>query len=606
MIEYKRQFQDFIDATRDSRELSERDRDYIDHKQWTPAQSQVLKARGQAPVVINRIKPKHDFLLGLERQSRTDPKAYPRTPEHEKDAESITDALRYVADNTGLDTIASDVFDQVSGEGYGAAIVEVEGETSEIKIRQIPWDRFYYDPHSRKRDFTDATYMGVTTWLYMDEAEVMFPDADLNSIGEQNSEDQTFEDRPLWIDKKNRARPRIRVNEHYCKKKGVWHVVFFSFDTVLKEIEESPFLSYEGPKPVPSCPIVANSAYVDRDNARYGITRGLIDIQDEINHRRSKALHMLSNVTVLREKGVVESGTRVLNQLASGKADIELLSDGRFEVDRNNELAAGQFELLQEAKSEIDNVGVNATLAGKDERSLSGRAIQAKQAGGAVELGHLMDGHNDWKRRIYLQVWSRIKQFWTEERWVRVTDDESNVRFVGLNKRVTGRDLVAERLGTEPQGVEFALQQQGAALIPGELDRVVGVENEVAQIDVDIILSESPDTITLQQETFEQLVQLGQAYGPENVPFEDIVKASPLKSSIKDELLQRRDGGLEQAEQARQAAQQQQLEANDVQQKLDQADMASKLAKARKDNAEADATILENTIVEQQLGLNLG
>ena len=607
MIDFQQQFKDFIDSSRDARLLSERDRDYIDHKQWTAEQERVLKARGQAPVVINRIKPKHDFLLGLERQSRSDPKAYPRTPQHEADAESITDALRFVADNTGLDQIASDVFDQVSGEGYGAAIVEVEGPNNEIKIRQIPWDRFYYDPHSRQRDFKDASYMGITTWLWLDEALEMFPDCEdkLKSVGEQASEEQTFDDKPLWVDKKHRNRPRVRINEHYFKHKGVWHVVFFSFDQVLKDPEESPFMSYDG-EPAPSCPIEASSAYIDRDNNRYGIVRGLIDIQQEINHRRSKALHMLSNVTVIRDKGIVESGTRLLNQLTSGKADIELLTDGRFEIDRNQELAQGQVALLQEAKGEIDNVGVNATLAGKDERSLSGRAIQAKQAGGSVELTHILDGHNDWKRRIYTQVWNRIKQFWTEERWVRVTDDEQNARFVGLNQRINGRDMLAEQLGTEPQGVEFALAQNQIPLAPGELDRVVGVANDVSQIDVDIVIAEAPDTVTLQQETFEQLVQLGQAYGPEAVPFEDIVRASPLKPSVKEELLQGKGATDEERAQAQQVAMEQQMADAEAERNEKQADMAAKLAKARKDNADADAQMLENKIVQSQLGLNFG
>ena len=38
-----------------------------------------------------------------------------------------------------------DVFDQVARDGYGACIIEVEGEgeNSEIKIRQVPRDRFY-------------------------------------------------------------------------------------------------------------------------------------------------------------------------------------------------------------------------------------------------------------------------------------------------------------------------------------------------------------------------------------------------------------------------------------------------------------------------------
>lgn len=598
MTDFKQQFSDFIDATRASRELSERDRDYIDHKQWTAAQRAVLQSRNQAPVVINRIKPKHDFLLGLERASRTDPKAFPRTPQHAQDAESITDALRFVADNTNLDQVASDVFDQVTGEGYGALIVEVEGPRSEIKIRQVPFDRFYYDPHSRRRDFSDASYLGITTWLWLDEAEELFPDADLSSLGEQfGGEGQTFDDKPLWVDKKHRNRPRVRINEHYFKKDGVWQVVFFSFDKTLREPEPSPFMDYSTETPYPCCPVIANSAYVDRDNNRYGIVRGLIDIQDEINHRRSKALHMLSNVTVIREAGVVASGTRTLDQLTSGKADIELLTDGRFEVDRNLELSQGQLLLLQEAKGEIDEVGVNATLAGKEGRSLSGRAIQAKQAGGQIEIGHIIDSHNDFKRRVYVQIWNRVKQFWDDERWIRVTDDESNSRFIALNKRVRGRDLLAEQMQAQPEEVEGLLQSEGVAMMPGEVDRVVGIENEVSQLDIDIVLAESPDMVTLQQETFEQLVQLGQAYGPEAVPFQDIVRASPLRPSIKEELLQGKGENEEQRAQMAQMLQQQQLEAAQMEKFTKESEVAAKLAKARKDNADADAQLIENAAV---------
>ena len=96
-------YEAWADATNLSRPLIERDRDYVDHKQWTSNEARTLQDRGQAAVVMNRIKPKVEFMRGLESQSRTDPKAFPRTPKHEDDAEAITDALRFVADNTDLD-----------------------------------------------------------------------------------------------------------------------------------------------------------------------------------------------------------------------------------------------------------------------------------------------------------------------------------------------------------------------------------------------------------------------------------------------------------------------------------------------------------------------
>src|SRR5690606_11148416 len=144
----------------------------------------------------------------------------------------------------------------------------------------------------------------------------------------------------------------------------------------------------------------------------------------------------------------------------------------------------------------------------------SGRAIQAQQSGGVVELGPIYDVHRGWKRRIYRQIWYRIKQFWDEERWVRVTDEESNVKFVGLNRQLTERDRIASELGIEPDQVERALAQMGAVALPGALDQPAGIENEVSKIDVDIILREAPDTISIQQEQFAEIVNLAQVYGP--------------------------------------------------------------------------------------------
>ena len=606
--DYKDQFQDFIDATQDARRLAERDRDYKDHKQWTSAESQILKNRGQAAVVINRIKPKHDFLLGLERQNRTDPKAFPRTPGHEKDAEAITDALRYVSDNTDLDQLASKGFDSFACEGYCAAIIEVKGKKSEIAVRLIPWDRFYYDHHSMREDFKDAAYMGITTWMYQDEAIALFPDQEekIKNLGAQSSEDTTFEDKPLWLDRSRPSRPRIRVNEHYFRMGNKWMLCFFTGDVELSKPEDSPFLDYDDEETgLPTCPIEANSCFIDRDNNRYGALRGLINIQDEINHRRSKALHALSNVTVVSDPGVVESSERMMAQLASGKAHIEKLTDGELNIDRNTEFASGQLLLLQEAKQEIDAVGVNATLAGKDERSLSGRAIQAKQQGGAIELSPVFDSHNHWKKRICRQIWNRIKQFWDDERWIRVTDDENNVKFVGLNRQITGRDLLAQKMGVPPEMVEQALAENGTALMPGQLERVVGVENQVAQLDVDIVIENAPDMDigAIQDEQFQLVAQLAQSY-PDKVSFEDVVGLSRLKG--KDAFLEKVSGDEQQRQQQQQAAQQEAMQRSQAEQEATQAEVVAKLAKARKDNAEADAQLIENAMVESGIIEQLG
>ena len=91
------------DATQQARAASERDRDYHDNIQLTAEELKTLKKRGQPPYIDNRIKTKIDYLVGLEKQQRINPRALPRTPMHEQDADSASQALNYVADEENFE-----------------------------------------------------------------------------------------------------------------------------------------------------------------------------------------------------------------------------------------------------------------------------------------------------------------------------------------------------------------------------------------------------------------------------------------------------------------------------------------------------------------------
>jgi len=80
---FERQFQQFVDATEEARAISAKCRDYRDGRQWTAEEENILRARGQAPIVINRIAPKVNALMGMEISNRVDPRAFPRNPKDE-------------------------------------------------------------------------------------------------------------------------------------------------------------------------------------------------------------------------------------------------------------------------------------------------------------------------------------------------------------------------------------------------------------------------------------------------------------------------------------------------------------------------------------------
>lgn len=93
------------------RERSERDRDYYDGRQLTEQEASELRKRNQPVIAFNMIKGKIDYLLGLEKNQRTDPKAFPRNPDDEDSAKAATDSIRYVCDLNSMPMIASSVWE---------------------------------------------------------------------------------------------------------------------------------------------------------------------------------------------------------------------------------------------------------------------------------------------------------------------------------------------------------------------------------------------------------------------------------------------------------------------------------------------------------------
>lgn len=555
------QFEDAFDNTQTERQDAELARDYYDGYQLSDEELTALQKRGQPPVISNRIGPKIDSLLGYERKMRTQPKAYPRTPQHEEDADSVTDAIRYVCENNRFDEIRSGAAENLFIEGIGAATVTVEevDRKFEVRIRQVPWDRFYRDPHSRDRNFRDASFMGVVLWMDEDDAKQKFPGKDdviESCYSENESLGNTFDDRPKveWGDRK---RHRVRVLQHRFKHDGRWHTCVMCRAGFLRDPQVSPYVDEHGE---PVCDLVAVSAYVDRENRRYGVVKRHISPQDEINKRRSKALHLLTAQTIIAEKGAVESVKRARAEAAKPDGYIEVNPNMRFEFDKKMDLVSGQFQLLQESKNEIDSSGVNPALGG-DAQAPSGRAQEMLIQGGLAEMEKVFDGFKHWSWEIYRQVWYRIRQYWKDERWIRVTDDERNLRWVALNKPVTAGEAIIEQAKAEGQ--------PPPPINPADprMSQVVMTRNHLPTLDVDVILEDGPDSITIQAEQFEQLVKLKQS-DPSAIPTKAIIEASSLRN--KEQILEYIDShGI--PPQVQQQMQDLQKQLEDAQQKLKEA-----------------------------------
>jgi hypothetical protein len=438
------------DASRTNREKAERDHDYYHNKQLTEDEFRKLKKRGQPPITLNMIRSKIDFLQGLERSQRTVPRALPRTKMHEQDAQDVGDALKYVVDDNRFHQTRSKCWEDILIVGWGGTELSVEpvqaagpGEpTQRIVVRRCQWDRMFWDPYSYEDDFTDASYLGMVLWMDRTEAVRRYGDGAGQVFDETVKGAEvggTFDDKPrltTWVQSGTRRRVRI-VQMYRIGEDGGWEYWEFTKGGILQG-GPSPWLNER--KETTHCFDWA-TAYIDRDNNRYGVIRDLIDPQDEINKRRSKALH---HFTTRQTFGTPEaqggmSVDDMRKELARPDGHLSLPSGAKwgenFGVIQTNDQSAGHFELLQQVMQVFETMGPNAAAMGNKRGSLSGRSVLAQQQGGMVQQGSLTDTLRDMDYRAYRRMWNAIRQFWTGETWVRVTDDEHNLRWIGLSPR---------------------------------------------------------------------------------------------------------------------------------------------------------------------------
>ena len=599
-------------ATEDIRREAETWRDYRNGDQWTQKEAETLQKRKQPMVTIDRIGPKVDFLLGMEASQRSDPKAYPRTPKEEQSAEAATDSLRFVMDQNRWDEVRSESFDQFIVEGCCGAdvrVVEKRGEKC-IEVLPIMWDRMIFDPHSRKRDFSDAKFKGQYIWMDLDDAVSQWPEKadDLNATmaAESATQAQTHDDVPRhrWADPK---RKRVRVVEMWTREQeGVFHSTFTK--SGILERMPSPYTDEYGEQ---EDGFEFGSCYIDRDGNRFGVVKRWISLQDEINKRRSKAMHFM-NTRQTFGNALTGDKNRLRQELAKPDGHVEMEGDAKFGEDfgviPTNELGAAQFQLLQEAKQEIDAVGVNAAMQGTEQRSMSGRALMVRDEQGKNELGPVFDWFKSWQLAVYRKVWARVRQYWTAEKWIRVTDDERNVRFVGLNQPMTMGEQIIENM--KQQGVQVTPQQEQEAKSSPMLQQVIGTKNNVAEMDVDITLDAAPSTASLQIEQFQGLVELAKGGLP--IPPRALIKASAIRN--KDEILDEMDGkkedgamAVQKLQEAEQVIQQLQQELQDAQSGImkSRVDAEGKLQQvALSENSKLQAVQIQTESAERIAALN--
>lgn len=469
---------------------------YYDNEQWTKAEKEAMKDRGQPPLVINCVKPALDLVLGTETSIRVDYKAFPRTSAHNKDANVVTHLMKHVMDQCGGEYVHSGAFEGMSKAGW--AVVEIcKGEDpfkDPVMIRLEDRRYFFYDPYAKEYDRQDAKYMGRSRWLDLEDAEAMFPQHKEELRRAVEGTEPAFQVHPYqmtgdeidphgtvldWEDKGIGAKDWIDKGRKRLRLLEVWYKVpvkILILENLMtgdkEELDKSPgslqkmldpntkliettikkvrMAIIAGPNVLEDrwspyrhnrYPFVIYWAF-NKDETRepYGLIRQMRDPQDEVNKRRSKALHILNTKRVIADANAVKDHDEARKEVS--RPDSYLIIDNpeaKFEVSEDINLAEAQFKLLQEAKDEI-NRPVPLELMGHQTNAQSGKAIEKRQVSGHMMLATVFDHYKRSRQLIGEQMWSLIQQYYTTPHIIRILDRAGNFDFVTINEQVTDKE----------------------------------------------------------------------------------------------------------------------------------------------------------------------
>lgn len=482
------------------------DADYYDCIQWRAADAQVLIDRGQAPLTFPIIKQMCDWIIGTERRTRIDWDVLPRKDADVEIADVKKQVMKWVSDVNGAGWERSAQFADVVKVGVGWTEECYNNDRFEepVTLRYQDWKGMWWDPYSRSNVMRDCRYMTRAKWLDLDYAISMFPDreAELSARASDNMDSsmemlvletslpQMFYDTPNPFRSSTtgpaglfgssmvarRARKRVLMLETWYKRainspmllgddttagdlNGVAydpmsdsHQVALSRGVVslVDSVSEQMWCAlwtpgalmrvYKTPYNHNLFPFTPAFGYRrHRDGMPYGPIRPARDPQDEYNKRRSKILFDLSTNQVIYTADAMDEADLDTNLEEAKRPDGEIrLKSGHmedFKIDRGASRVQGQIEMLAEAKENIyESSGVTRENAGTSTGDQSGRAILAKQQQGSVTTAELFDNFRQALQQSGQKTLSNAEKFLSVPKIIRVVGTDGAQKWVSINQ----------------------------------------------------------------------------------------------------------------------------------------------------------------------------
>jgi hypothetical protein len=436
------------------RARADREMEYVDGNQLDSDILRKQQAIGMPPAIEPLMGPAIDAVLGLEAKTRTDWRVIADSDKSGDDvAAALNQKVNEAERHSKADQACSDAFKPQAAIGIGW--VEASRESDPFKYpyrcKAVHRNEIWWDFLSVEPDLSDARYLIRRRWTDRSQVALKWPEkADLvryaasrwygleafaldgggtTDLAMSHDQERGWSvEEQQWRDVENRrvclfeVWYRVWVNATILRSPdgriveydpaNQMHDAAIAAGVIKPEkavIAKMRLAMWMGPHKLSDGPTPYRHSkfpYVafwgkreDRTNVPYGLARGMMYMQDNVNATQAKIRWGLSAVRTIRTQGaVLDDDEAFRQQVARIDADIVLdpiamsKTGAIFKVERDFELNEQQYKMLMDSREGIKRTGnTSDALSGRAGSATSGvqEATQVEQA--TQTLADLMD-----------------------------------------------------------------------------------------------------------------------------------------------------------------------------------------------------------------------
>ena len=441
----KNSFSVGYDIFRDCRLEAEKVQDYYHNRQYTAEELAILEDRGQPKETFNVIKLFARMLIGYYSNVTNTVNVNPVQKEDIPTAALLSDVTKYIMRDNNMQSEGDKIKLDGLLSGLMVAYIDVE-ETGEydkfgrpirkVIIEHVPANEVVLDPMSRKEDYSDARFIHRFKWVSEDQVKILFGERKVKELQEyynfleKDDTEFTYNYKDQFNGKFKRLNNYLIVHSVVIDDKGDRWNIYWSDNVILRKEK----ITYKEVR----FPYRVHKLHVSNKAEYYGIFREILETQRAINQALIKIQLMVNTQKAFVEEGSVEDIDEFTRNFNRVNAIIPVKQLQGIKIENLNAEVAQQYNIINAALDRIQRIlGINDSFLGMAYASDSGAKVKLQQNASIMSLRYITNRLEEFYRLLGWDIVNLVKQYYTANQVLRITDELVGERWIEINKPET-------------------------------------------------------------------------------------------------------------------------------------------------------------------------